>query len=461
MPTVAIVGAGFCGSMLATHLLRRSDSSLKVVLIERRQKLGRGLAYSTQQSYHLLNVPAGRMSALPDDPQHFVAWLGRRQPIINGKELGSDSYVPRSLYGEYIESLLRSAADETGRLTVVSDRAIALKVESGQPRIHLSKKGALIADRLVLALGNLPPSDPVEKRFVETAAARYIADPWLGDVVDKVPSEARVLLIGLGLTMADVASQLIQNKHRGSIAALSRHGLASQRHSPQAPGARVALPEVDGSPLTVRRLFQALLRHREPADGTWRGLIDGLRPITQRLWQELPDAERARFLRHLRALWDVHRHRLAPETAALIDPARTSRQLKTYAGRIEDCSKTPDGFAVQIRPRGSSVSVTLPADYIINCTGPASDYRLVGDPFVRSLLSQGLARTDPLHLGFDVDSNLGLVASNGEPSSMLYAVGPPVKGRFWEITAVPELRVQVATLAQTLAESQFKSPAHV
>jgi uncharacterized NAD(P)/FAD-binding protein YdhS len=215
---------------------------------------------------------------------------------------------------------------------------------------------------------------------------------------------------------------------------------------------------LDELPLTARESLRTVRRRiRAERAAGWQPVIDSLRPVTQELWRRAPQTERARFLRHLQARWDVHRHRLAPEVAAQIDQAIATGQLHFHAGRVVACEVADDGLAVHILPRGSSEPATIPAQYVINCTGPASDYRRIDDPLVRNLLTRGLIRPDPLRLGLDVDHDLRLIARDGTPSPRLYSAGPATKSEAWEITAVPDLRVQVEALARHLAAKQSYS----
>jgi uncharacterized NAD(P)/FAD-binding protein YdhS len=186
-----------------------------------------------------------------------------------------------------------------------------------------------------------------------------------------------------------------------------------------------------------------------------------MRPITQELWRRSPLAERSRFMRHLQPWWDVHRHRLAPEIADQIDAARDSGQLLFHAGRIERYTAKEGSVTVSLRRCGVSTAEAIAAQYVINCTGPASDYRRIDDPLARSLISQGLVRPGPFNLGLDVAADLRLIAENGEPSGRLYAAGPVTKGALWEIIAVPDLRTQVEALARHLAVTTGETPAKV
>src|SRR5436305_11789825 len=103
--TVVIIGAGFSGAVTAAHLLRRGiGRPLGVVTINRSGRLARGVAYGTNSPGHVLNVPAGRMSAFPDDEDSFLRFARRIDPDVAG-----GTFVPRRLYGEYLEFLLHDA----------------------------------------------------------------------------------------------------------------------------------------------------------------------------------------------------------------------------------------------------------------------------------------------------------------------------------------------------------------
>ena len=310
----------------------------------------------------------------------------------------------------------------------------------------------------MLALGNFPPLPPFAASSKLAASGRYLPDPWLPGALDSIPPDAAIVLIGAGLTMVDIAIALIHNGHRGPLDAISRHGL-QPRHHATTPGASTVAPfTLAELSLNARELLRMIRRRiRAEGDAGWQSVIDALRPVTQELWRRAPHTERARFLRHLQARWDVHRHRLAPEVAAQIGQAVADGQLQFHAGRVEACDIANDGLNVHIRPRGSNGLATLSTQYVINCTGPASDYSRIDDPLVHNLLARGLVRPDPLRLGLDVDHDLRLLARDGTPSPRLYAAGPVTKGAAWEITAVPDLRVQVEALARHLAATHAYS----
>ena len=86
----------------------------------------------------------------------------------------------------------------------------------------------------------------------------------------------------------------------------------------------------------------------------------------------------------------------------------------------------------------------------MNCTGPSTDVRRLGDRLLDALRRRGLAVPDPLSLGLEVSDELALLDTEGRPSESLFLVGPLLKARFWEATAVPELREHAARVAERL-----------
>jgi uncharacterized NAD(P)/FAD-binding protein YdhS len=183
------------------------------------------------------------------------------------------------------------------------------------------------------------------------------------------------------------------------------------------------------------------------AEVGWRSAVHELRSVTQRLWGGATAAERARFLRHLRPWWDVHRHRSAPAVAERSGAVEAEGRLRFAAGRI--ASVAPDG-AISWRPRAADHAETLLASRIVNCTGPELDIVRAREPLFDALLGRRLIRPDPNRLGVDVDGESRAVAADGTPSATLFAIGPVTRGAFWESIAVPDIAVQAQAVARTI-----------
>jgi len=418
--SVAIVGGGASATLLALHLARAGVGPIR--LIERGPEPGRGIAYGTVQPEHLLNVPARRMSAFADDPEHFVRWFAAR-----GGD--SEAFAPRMMYGDYLAELLAGEA----RVEVVRGEAV-----DADDRGVTLRDGRIDADVVVLAPGNLAPATPID---ISALGERWVGDPWAGDFISGLGEGDDVLLIGTGLTAVDVAVTLETRGFRGKILALSRRGLAPRAHGLREP--MVAPQE------TLPSHCVGLLRRvrRRSGEVGWRSAVHELRSVTQGIWKSAPDAERRRFLRHLRPWWDVHRHKIAPRIAETIGRMEAEGRLAFCAGRI--VSADSDGN-VRWRPRGLTETRSFGAARVVNCTGPECDLARAGEPLLDSLLARGAIRADPLRIGMDVDCALRAIGADGRPSDRLYAIGPVTRSAFWESVAVPDIRVQAAQLADRI-----------
>ena len=423
---VAIVGGGFSGTMAAANLARRGIDSL---IVEGGGRAGQGAAYSTGDAAHLLNVPAGNMSAWPDDPEDFAR-----------REGDPAAFAQRRDYGAYRRAILDEAL-ASGRSQLVERKAVAATRDGDCWQVALDDGSMVAADALVLATGNQPPG---RLRVLEGAGERLVGNPWGAQaraaIAEVVASDAAVLIVGTGLTMVDVVLSLDAAGHRGEILAVSRRGQLPRGHAPSEP-APVGIEEV---PSGHSGALLKWLRRRAGGVG-WRAAIDSLRPHSQALWDRLGPDQQRRFLRHARPWWDVHRHRIAPEVAHRLKQLIGDGQLRVAAGRIARCSSGGDAVAVEIDKRGGGM-ISGRFAYVFNCTGPLHDLESTADPLLASLLSAGHARADHLGIGLSVDGR-----SRVEGAERLWALGPLTKGRFWEIIAVPDIRSQAAAVAEDIA----------
>lgn len=429
--SILIVGGGFSGSALAIQLARRGIAS---TIIETRGTVAQGAAYSTRADEHLLNVPAGKMSLWPDDPHHFA-------DHVEEEGLGPHDFVSRRRFGDYVAGELARAA-MFGCIKVVRDRAVRAEPSDHGWTVTLDSGEVLKGSTLVLANGNQPPS-PVPVPGL--AADRRIDDPWSAEGRARIAALARgdapVLLMGTGLTMVDVVLTLEREGFRGAVTAVSRRGQVPRAHV--AGGVAPLAATLDEVPVRLSAMLW-WMRERVGA-GEWRGAIDGLRPITQAIWERMGDGERARFLRHLRPWWDVHRHRIAPEAAAVIERMIADKRLTVVAGRAVRADETGELAEVEVAMRrGGTVSMRAAA--VINCTGPLGRIDQTDDPLLRQMLADRLIFADRLGIGIEVGAD-----DRVQGQALAWGIGPVTKGKHWEITAVPDIRGQAERIANSIA----------
>ena len=453
---IAVIGAGFSGVMTAIHLLWRCEPGERVYLVERSGRLGPGLAYSTSDRSHLVNVRAENMSAFADEPDHFVRWLerlGPEQRADAAERTIAGTFARRSVFGAYVQELLREAIarqDGADNLYLVADAAVAIRPSDGSFLLETANGRSHRVDAAVLALGNV-----IESR---DELPGYVANPWSAAATAPLAPDRPVVMLGTGLTMVDVCLSLVEQGFAGPIHAISRRGLLPLGHAPSTRWDGLRLHGRDRGSLL--NLFMAVRREVRRAGGQSDrlalrdrlGTLAGAGPLGR------ARAGRQGTLRAPRAA--LVGHPPAPHGATGRRYHRGPAGLRSAADpRREDHGIDPTEHALRVRwrPKGESIEQQLLAQRVIDCTGATGDHCRSGDPLVRQLLADGLARPAPLGLGVDCSTDGALLGVHGQPSPHLFAVGPVTRGALWEIIAVPEIRAQAEQVAErTLAAARSR-----
>ncbi|WP_410660613.1 FAD/NAD(P)-binding protein [Amycolatopsis sp. lyj-112] len=439
---VAVIGVGASGALAALHLFRaaiRHGRRLHLVLVDRGGEFGPGVAYRTTDPAHLLNTPAGKMSAFHDDPGHFVRWNRAR-----GREAEDGTFLPRGEYGRYLtETLVAEEERAAGVATVerITASATGLRPdEDGGVTVELDGPAPVRADTVVLAPG-AGHGDPLAG-LLPAGSDRYVADPWRSAGPEATADGSPVLVLGTGLSMMDIAVSVTRTHPETVVHAVSRHGLLPRPHRSGPPPETATVPEPPERAASVRDLL-GYARHclaQEPEH--WREFVDRLRPHTARLWRQLEPGERRRFLDRVNRFWDVHRHRAAPATHRRTRELLRSGRLRLHRGRVDHVRPTPAGFDVSLAtPSGRR---KLPVGWLVNATGFRTD---AGDPLLRRLFTEGTARPDQVGLGMATGRDGRVLGRHGD-GQRIYTLGALRRGEEFESTAVPEIRGQAAAIAE-------------
>lgn len=450
---VAIVGGGAAGVLAAVHL-RRSKPDAQITLIDASGRPGTGAAYGTSDPSHLLNVPAQRMSAWPDDPDHFCRWLDERAVT------SAESFAPRLAYGRYLQEQLAGAE-------VRIETAEVVKLVPGPTvRAVLNDGRSLSADAVVLATGRpeggMP--DSLERAFAPVLASgthgKVVVDPWAPGALAALGARrpSNVLVVGSGLTGVDVALHLIA---RGAtVTLLSRHGELPRRF--RATGAPAQLPNIDalGPEASLEQLRTALaadLAFARQSGCDWRQVIDAVRPRTARLWRALGWEDQRRFLREDLRQWEVRRHRMPPTIADAVYAAIDNGQLVVEAGEVADVSLR--GNAVELVVTTGERSIRRRGDAVVVATGTAWDRRsLQRSPLWTNLLATDIASLHPSGIGVRLDADGYLIDAAGATVPGIVCIGSIRQGELWETTAIPEIRAQAAAVAELVADDTLGRP---
>lgn len=456
---ILIIGGGLSGNMLAAQLLRQPVRR-RLVIVEPRAELGRGEAYSAVELGHTLNANAARMSVDPDNPDDLTQWL--EQHIAAGgwpesAEQGlsaAELFAPRGLFGRYARQRL-TEAQTVGALygsELVHLRTEAVDAQLGERgvRVQMADGSSCQACRVALATGMFAAArtSQVDGNGLNTLAV----DPWDVAAMSNLDPEGRVVIIGSGLTMIDALVSLQKAGHRGPVEVFSRHGLLP--HVRRQPPAWEDFLSADTNVRSPLQLFQALRTQCRLAQShgiDWQAPLDTVRAHIGRLWSQATDVQRRQFVRHVRPWWESHHHRAPPLGAQLVERWLAQGRLRIRAATLLAVARGANGLPqVQLRPRGQAESEWCCGCAVINSTGIEYDWRRVDRPLPRNLLARELVRPGPLALGIAADPDGAVIDARGHVSQSLFALGPPLRGQWWESTAVTDVASQARALAQHL-----------
>ncbi|NMY01645.1 pyridine nucleotide-disulfide oxidoreductase [Pseudomonas sp. WS 5059] len=458
---VLIIGGGLSGTMLAVQLLRLPGTR-QILVIEPRPELGRGEAYSAVELGHTLNGNAARMSVDPDNADDLTQWL--TEYIAAGGWPESDQqhvpvselFPPRGIFGLYAQQRLAQArAGSASTVEHVRAEVVDVQVEPVGVRLTLDDGQQLRGAQAVLATGMFPAARTPQTQSSGLNAAAV--DPWDVQAMTQLDPQSTVLIIGSGLTMVDAVVSLEQACHRGPIEIFSRHGLLPHvRRQPPAWADFLAEDHRLRSPLQLLRAVRRQCHSAQAQGIDWQAPLDTVRAHIGRLWSQASERQKRQFVRHVRPWWESHHHRSPPLSAELVARLHEQGRLRIHAASFLGLEPTVNGVVtLRLRRRGEQHITHVSGAALINSSGIEYDWRRVARPLPRQLLARGLIKPGPLALGIAADASGAVLDAQGVASERLFAMGPPLRGMWWESTAVTDVAIQAKALACRLGASAY------
>lgn len=461
MQTIAIIGGGFSGTMVAVHLIDNSHQPTRIVIINEAETFNKGIAFNPYSKHHLLNVPAAKMSAFPDKPAHFLDWVCSRAEFSNrDRNVIGSAFLPRYLYGEYLTEVWQEAARQVRQKNIVVEvkntTVEDLHIVDDTVTLTLANGEKVTAAQCVISTGNHVPRNPriLNRDFFNSP--RYFQNPWNVDCVRNADKNLPVLIVGNGLTMVDTVLGLLEHNFGNEIFSVSpngfnilphRHGALTYPHLANELHDDMRLHEVVSLFRKHMRLIREFGLSAEP-------LIDSLRPHTQRIWQGLTHREKDIFMSRLRHFWGVARHRIPLHIHDKIQQLQIERRLHIRAGQLIEMIEVPNGVAVSFLNSKSGQIENVNVSRVINCTGPETDVMQLENSFLKNCWLRGTLTQDHLKLGINADpASYQVIDKSGARNQRLYTIGSNLKGILWESTAVNEIRQQASALAKQLVTS--------
>ena len=441
VPRIAVIGRGFSGLMMAIALLRRVRTPFHLQLFDPHPDVSGGQALAAARAGEILNSRVRDLSVADDDPDDFDRWLGASPEFRNAVSAAIPGFrqifVPKSTFSDYAYQRFSDALalrhDVTVRIRNETAMRIARKadgfsvtISGGRPETH---------DIVILATGYGQNASAAGQAAGEETRVR----------ARRLQPAPHIVLLGTGIRVVDRLFQLRDGGYAGRITLLSAHGFLPRSHT------RLSADPVDlPAPMPHRlseivRFLRQACRAAEAEGQSWQSVMNAFRKQARSLWRSLPAAEKRRFNRHLRAIYDSHRNRL-PEPHYL----RLMRELSAGCtvlrkGRAESFS----GEGVHVRWPGREEADYLYASAVFDCRCAAPD---LNAPPLADLIGNGLAMPDELGLGLMVNG-CGGVLTDGEAIPNLYAIGPLGLGSLPDIDLVPEIVAQTYAAASLMAET--------
>lgn len=454
--STAIIGGGLSGTLLAYYMLQADAVPATVYLFEKEyQQLARGIAYRASPDGQLLNVPADKMDVHGKPAGSFYQWLMQKIPGSHKP----DDFVPRAWFGTYLKEIFHDALD-SARLTtlrVITDEVVDLIKDEDTIRVITAGNHEYVVSHAVLANGILSPADPFPLTMEVSLSGLYQANPWNFNYQPQLKPNDHIVLAGTGLTMLDHALCLLKSDKQLSLTVFSRRGLLPLPHASYASYSfsdyNIVPCEDIGELLAQIRNYY---REHQPKGLDWRCLIDRIRQQVPELWKALNPTNKARFIRHLKPYWEIHRHRAPWQTlAAIHEAARAGRftLLKGYAGKVQ-CSA--NGTLAVTIVHGNSQSVHQ-ANYMLNSSGLQRDIFLTADPLLKKLIQRGYMLPDMLGLGVET-TQTGALCCTDDPKN-IFVLGALRRAAVFECTAAKEIGEQAYSLHQHLLSLFQEEPA--
>ncbi len=434
----ASVGGGFSATALAV-VLARAPAGFRAAIFSR-TPIGPGTAYAPQSASLLMNGPVRAMSAVAGDDRHLARYL---------VDEPDDALICRARYGAYLRSTAAGALAEHAGIAHERAEVVDVSRIRGGYRLTDDRGRRYDARSVVFAIGNLPPDDSFLPENVRRHRG-YAGDPWSADVA-RFDHRLDVVVVGSRLTAMDTVALLDEVAYRGTVHLVSRHGLLPHIEDTSIRGLEHATLDLD--PSSPYALLRSVRRAADAYPGDWRAVVEALRPIAPSTWARWNARERRRFLRHLQSMWAIHRYRVPPATHAAFERMRRDGRVAVRRGHIAGASCSRDRILLRIEDRGERCEIA--AGYLVNCTGPNGDLMAASHPLIRSAIARGLMRPDRLRMGADTDARYRLIGEDGVAQPNLYAIGPLLRGTWYETTAVGEIRTHASDIANALIASSI------
>ena len=435
---LCIIGSGYSAAALLLHLEARGAPMHDVTVIGP-QALGAGQAFGCVNEDFRLNVRAELMQVWPDDPGHFANWAATN--IAGDREADTDvgAFYRRRDFASYIASEIR-ARPALASLRHIKASAVNITAFGDGWDIELDDGRTTDASRIVLATGNPPPEWPFREQVADTPS--LVRVPWRGDWPEKIDSDARVVVIGSGLTALDAIHTLRHRQHHGRINLVAPDGMLPPVQTGWRDANALEWPQ-DVRASGFLKFMRDTVGDIPWEDTEWQRRFESLRYHISAAWQRLDPADQGRLMRRFGWLWSLARFRAGPQAFGSAQMLLDTGQLDIVTDMVTGITTTSDG----VHEVGLATGARFSADAVINCSGAGHD------PLITRILYNGTAaRHQTVRHRPAMTSELALIRADGTPHSNMFGIGPMTSHVAGDVLGSASIARQARGLAVRLVQ---------
>ncbi len=470
---LVIVGCGAAAVILLANLAKQSAAVnaplLSISIIDDSPSVPCGLAFSVSHPAFILNVPAQRMGAFVDNPAHFYQWL---QSTSQWRELhldfatmaiGPDDFVPRMIYGAYLQHLFHSALErlkaDGHNIELIAERVVAVEragfnadVRTQGLSVVTHRNKRLPADALVMATGNCPAFNNAafhNQDFYKPDSANAIFSSPYCTAANQCDwkSLRDLVVIGSGLSMVDAVQFTIAQGFSGRFHIFSAHNLLPLPHLHMHTHCQLPVFRTTAtSAVSLLRDLRAYIQSNMDQGIAWQDSINQVRTGNNLIWSNLPDRERKR-LRKCLPWWNILRHRIPANVGQQLDRLTMEGRLYLHKAKIKRIDAVASGIQLTLENKKKPPlneqhqTIKIRADKAVICAG-----YLPGFQRVQYLCTGLLNDENELRMELGKPGQDFLLAADYE----IYGIGPALGGVLFETTAIQEIRQQAQQIAQAI-----------
>jgi uncharacterized NAD(P)/FAD-binding protein YdhS len=445
-----IIGGSFSGILTAIYLAHeRTDIHKRksICIIDKKPFFVKSGMYS-EYDYHVLNVPACKMSIYSKEPNDFVLWCSQKFNI-------SDPYFfsPRKYYHQYIEDRFQQVMSSCNmHCDLICDEVLDVRTQGENFSVITTKNiEGFSANSAVIANGSIIKRNIFNN--LKESSYHNIFNAWDFGRYTNLLKKQKISIIGSGLTMVDAVLHLDAIGFDGVVNIVKGNSCFPFAHDLDGLKKPASLCWYEDG-INLRKIVSLVHNELRKKTVTWQQVIDSIRKDHLKIWTNFSSADKRRFFRHINKFWGPARHRISEEVCKKFNKILLEGKYvikDDFAKNIECCH---DGN-YKIKFANNKFIYT---DAVINCTGLEYNICLNKSSVLQNMMKSGTICANSIGIGVSAARTGAIINANGEQTEGLYTLGTNLIGVLGESIAIPEIREQARYIAlEIISLSKKKS----